>query len=272
MTVAVVWREESFLWAVADTRISRPGSNGAQSITDHGPKILPLPVVVRQPGTSGFYERERVRRTLGFVYAGATGPALSAHALCAAALQNLIIYPNAASPSLAEIAAFVARNSERYMRDWGRLARRPTEACFTALIFGWCDVHQELQVHKITPKINDQFAVCSEGLDVSKPIAIGTGAQTFGTRLDELYGDGDPHGRTARLPLLAVESLVASQDRDDVGGDIQIAYATRLGLQVMTRTRPRVIGQSAAYATFLGIDADELGSVGHCRIGLTSLA
>jgi hypothetical protein len=53
--------------------------------------------------------------------------------------------------------------------------------------------------------------------------------------MEELRGGADRFGRTARLPLLAVEDLVTSEVRDDVGGDVQIRYATSAGFQIMTR-------------------------------------
>src|ERR1700730_13131817 len=136
MTIAVVWKSEQTLWAAADTRFSVPGNTtAAQRITDHGPKLFPLAVTVRQPGTSGFFGSIALQTTIGFMYAGAIAPALATHSLCAAVLQNLLTHDR--NPSLGEIVEFVRTCSERYMRGWGE--RWPDEQRwrFTALVLGW---------------------------------------------------------------------------------------------------------------------------------------
>ena len=55
--------------AVADTRIVRSPGN---VLTEHGPKLLPLVVVCKQPGASGFFDREAYRAEIGFAYSGST--------------------------------------------------------------------------------------------------------------------------------------------------------------------------------------------------------
>ena len=270
MTIAVIWQEESFLWAVADTRFSRVSGADAQRITDHGPKLLPLTVVIRQPSASGFFDSVRFQTTLGFLYAGATAPALSTHALCTAALQNLITDPEHALPTLASIARFVGRTAERYMIDWGQNA--PNHACFSAFVFGWCGAENALQAFHILPKIKERLIVDTSRVDLREPVAIGSGARDFKLRLDTLRHDGDKFGRTSRLPLLAVESLIADGTRDDIGGDIQLGYANQAGLQIASRCRPQTRGKPHAVMTFLGIDVLEIGPVGSCAIGMSGIA
>src|SRR6478752_8831702 len=46
MTLVAVWKAEGRLMAVADTRIARSAGN---VLTEHGPKLLPITVVCRQP-------------------------------------------------------------------------------------------------------------------------------------------------------------------------------------------------------------------------------
>jgi hypothetical protein len=50
-------------------------------LTEHGPKLLPLSVVCKQPGPAGFFDREKYRTTIGYAYAGSSLVGLSTHAL-----------------------------------------------------------------------------------------------------------------------------------------------------------------------------------------------
>jgi hypothetical protein len=95
------------------------------------------------------------------------------------------------------------------------------------------------------------LVVTSERLNISHPVAIGSGAKEFADKLKSLRDGGDPFGRKTRLPLLAVEALVATDIRKDVGGDIQLGYATSRGFQIFCRTRPVVPGRPQARMTFL---------------------
>jgi hypothetical protein len=268
MTIAVVWQEGQELWAVADTRFSAPGvTTIAQRITDHGPKLFPLGVTVWEPGPRAFFDAIRLQTSIGYMYAGEVAPALATHALCAAVFQNLQTTDHR-DPSLSEIVGFVKNTAARYMLNWGQ--RWPQHWKFTALIFGWCNINHRLEAYKLVPTLQSQISVNSECMDVSKPVAIGSGANEFDECLKSLRAGAD--ASRPRLPLLAVERLVASETRDDVGGDIQLGRASSKGFQIMTRVHPEVPGRSKAMISFLGIDTLELGHVGTCRIGMTGLA
>ncbi len=67
MTLVVVWKAEDRLMAVADTRIVRSAGN---VLTEHGPKLLPITVACKQPGPSGFFDKEVYRTDVGFAYSG----------------------------------------------------------------------------------------------------------------------------------------------------------------------------------------------------------
>lgn len=269
MTIAVVWQEENALWAVADTRLSAQGTATAQRITDHGPKLFPLAVTVRVPGSSGFFNQTKLQTSIGYLYAGYNGPALATHSLCSAVLQSLITSDNRV-PSLCEIANFICSLAQRYMRDWAECW--PNHWKFTVLIFGWCTINRQLQTYKLAASIEGRILVTMQRLDTLNPVAIGSGVEEFAKQLEMLRSGSDAFRRTARLPLLAVEQLVARNARDDVGGDVQIGYVTSAGLQILGRVRPVTPGQPKAKMTFLGIDELELGDVGPCRVGLSGIA
>jgi hypothetical protein len=85
MTLVAVWRADDRFMAIADTRIIRAPGN---VLTEHGPKLLPLTIVCKQPGPAGFFNNEAHRATVGFAYSGATLSALAAHALANTLLSN----------------------------------------------------------------------------------------------------------------------------------------------------------------------------------------
>jgi hypothetical protein len=71
MTLAAVWRVEERVYAIADTRISRSAGN---VLTEHGPKLLPVILVCKQPGPAKFFNHVAFATAFGFAYAGATLP------------------------------------------------------------------------------------------------------------------------------------------------------------------------------------------------------
>jgi hypothetical protein len=175
-------------------------------------------------------------------------------------------------PSLADIVDFVARTAERYMRDWASRYSLVAGG-FEVFVFGWCPVKRELEAYLIAPsQISGTFRTNSNKIALTDAAAIGAGADEFRQRLAQFTQNGEPWGRTARLPLVAVESLVEDATRDDVGGSIQLALATRAGVRFFARCSPIVKGQPAAVIRFLGVDTYSLNTVGDCRIGMPAMA
>ena len=113
MTLAAVWRVEERVYAIADTRISRSAGN---VLTEHGPKLLPVTLLCKQPGPTNFFDRIAFAATFGFAYAGATLPALATHALASTLFQNLIGVPGTPPPGLDAVSGGVAEIAQRYMR------------------------------------------------------------------------------------------------------------------------------------------------------------
>lgn len=269
MTIAVIWREREGLWVAADTRFSGQGSASSQTLTDHGPKILSLPVVVRQPWPQGFFDHVKLSTTVGFAYAGAIVPALSSYAFCATVFSNLISDRQSPLPRFIELVQFVRDTSERYMRDWAEL--HPNNAMFKAIVFGWCPDQSQMQAFALVPKVDSALIVEIQQVDLSTPYAIGSGAQELLQRLKSTPPPTEPNSVFGE-PLRQLESLVSSKVRDDVGGSVQLAYATQTGVSLFSRVTPVTPGKPIPINRFLGVDTNELGMIGACRIGMTGLA
>ena len=133
MTLVAVWRTGDRLMAIADTRLIRGPGN---VLTEHGPKILPLSIICRQPGSAGWFDREMFRTNIGFAYSGSTLSALSSHALANTLCSNLASNPGSPPPTLREIAFAIARVSMEYMLEVGQLAG--SDGLFKAIVFGYC--------------------------------------------------------------------------------------------------------------------------------------
>ena len=157
-------------------------------------------------------------------------------------------------PSLHSVAAFVANVAKRYMHDWGQL--NPRNARFQALIFGQCPVMQKLAAYTIVPTVGQVFDVRTELANLDRPIAFGSAVQEFKDELQLLSEHGDRHGRSTRLPLLAIENVISKQTRLDVGGDIQIAITDSEGTNFFQRARTG-LGNFGIEMRFLGFEIRE---------------
>jgi hypothetical protein len=161
--------------AIADTPIIRTAGN---VLTEHGPKLLPISVVCKQPGASGFFDKEVYRSDIGFAYSGSTLSALAAHALSTTLLSNLIGAPGAPPPSLAEIAYFIGSASEKYMHEVCQL--EPRTGRFAAIVFGWCPQQGALRTFEIQPKATStQFWVNVHERNLSPIKSIGLKWRAF---------------------------------------------------------------------------------------------
>ena len=273
MTLACVWLGDNRLYAIADTRI---GYSSGEILTDHGPKLLPLSILCRQPGPAGFYDREVFRTTLGFAFAGSTLAGLATHALANALLQNLIGPPGSVIPSAAEVASAVASIGERYMREIARLTEHG--GLFATLIFGFCWATSRFRVFEIRPNLTRspfQISLVEHDPSVQDSVtAIGTGPERLYERISEMrIATSYPF---THLPRRALESLVSeSLLTDTVGGGVQYGWATAFGFEPVANLvkldPPLPTGRNAAL-TVLGFDMDAFSGVGKYRFGIIGQA
>lgn len=158
--------------AIADTRISRSAGN---VLTEHGPKLLPISFVCKQPGATGFADQVVHASHIGFAYSGSTLSALAAHALSNILCSNLVSNRGVPPPSLAEVALAVGGVSAEYMRDVAQLAG--TDGLFNAMVFGFCPQQGRLRVFELGPQVaGGQFRVTITERELTD-IAIGGTAE-----------------------------------------------------------------------------------------------
>ena len=151
MTLADVWFEPAHdrIYGAADTRIARGPGN---VLTEHGPKLLPINILCKQPGPSGFVDRPAYTTTVGFAYAGSTLSALATHALANTLLQNLAGPDGVPPPGVHHVAFSIGDVACRYMREVCQLSG--TSGLFSAIVFGFCANTNKFRAFTLTPVLD----------------------------------------------------------------------------------------------------------------------
>ncbi len=282
MTLVAVWRAQDQLMAIADTRIVRSANN---VLTEHGPKLLPLTVVCKQPGASGFFDKEVFRNDVGFAYSGSTLSALAAHALSNTLLSKLIGNLDAPPPALNEIAEFVAGASAEYMREVCQLAGK--DGLFSAIVFGWCPHQRSLRVFELIPNLASGQVSVDFRERIISPIRIGGTADEAAViigsapallkqAIDDDLADLKQRGEVLEIaafdaPRRALRKLIAGGAHEMVGGSVQQAQATSSGFRIISNVEPitpRPPSTRNVGAFILGFDADDIKTVGNYRVAM----
>jgi hypothetical protein len=266
--------------AIADTRIVRAPGN---VLTEHGPKLLPITIGCKQPGTSGFFDREAFRTEIGFAYSGSTLSALAAHALSSTLLSKLIGAPNAPPPALNEIAFLVAGASAEYMREVCQLAG--PDGMFSSIVFGCCPQTRVLRAFRLSPIIEEaSFRVDIQehtlnpirigGTAAESAIIIGSSPALLTAAIDRQLADAQERGEIHEIvafdaPKRALRTLISEGADERVGGSIQQAWAAAAGFEIVSNMEPitpRPPSPRNAGLFILGFDTDDIQTVGQYRV------
>jgi hypothetical protein len=269
MTLAAVWIDNSRLYAVADTRIVREPGN---ILTEHGPKLLAIGVSCKQPGSSGFFDKEVYRFIVGFAYAGATLPALCTHSLANTLFQNLIGAPGTEPPQLSDIASAIRAIGFDYMREVGELAG--PRALFEAIIFGWCIATNRYRSFTLKPSLSSgqlSVAITEDNLAKDTVLIIGTEPDRLRDRISELRGKASHSVVFGDTPRRALRALIKEGGDQSIGGAVQYGCVTQSGFEpvadaVPIPPRP---GRNVA-SLILGFDTFDLPPIGSYQVGMAS--
>jgi hypothetical protein len=279
MTVVAIWHEptEQLLWAVADTRISQPGSSGGTTImTDSGAKLFAIPIRCHQARMdSSFRKHELYSASVGYAFAGDVLPATMTLATASTFLQNLTPIGSNDPPRLSDIAAMIGRLAERFSKE-ALASSSGNYGKFTAAVFGWCPMLGEFANYKLEPRLTSStFTIdCQELLPRHNAtvITFGSGAARMIKQIDRIRQHGDKFHRTALVQKLAAEALI-EQDSGDVGGSLSIGVATRNDFRLYSYVTPKVPGKPEAKISFSGIDLGQGNQlVGHYMIAIDGIA
>lgn len=236
MTLAAVWKfGPNRIHAIADTRIS----GGTGVLTDHGPKILPLTMVCRKPGPSGFFDTEPYRADFGFAFSGSTLTALSAHALANILCGNLIGEPDASPPSMDEIAYATATVAHQYMSEIGQLGG--VGSLFRAVLFGHCPRTGQSLAFQLNPSTATgslSLNIEKHLLDESNVVIIGDKTEILRERIETIRATASHPIVEADAPMRALKGLINEGSIASVGGAIQQAWATPFKLEIVATIEP----------------------------------
>ena len=264
MTLLVVWREmeSEELWCAADTRLSRRSG----TLTDHGPKIFPVPVICHVPRDRENNWKVARRHSVGFAFCGSSIAATSTHALSSTCTQMLATHdPLGPAVSVKAIAELYRDVAEHQIRDiCGRLCESSTDYFFEGIVFGYCLVQCRVAAFKITPQFNaQQFVMTLTEIHVppaqNLPHAFGSGAEDF----DRLYQEHCAQCTPDVLKI--VRQMVAQGVNEEVGGAVQIGISSAAGFYCPLILDNR--GASDERATFLGWDVSRAPQLDGYTIG-----
>jgi hypothetical protein len=269
MTLVAVWRIENRLMAIADTRIVRGPGN---VLTEHGPKLLPISIVCREPDATGDFNRIAFRTNIGFAYSGSTLSALSAHALADTLLSNLVSLTNTPPPSLHNLAQFFRNVAAEYMREVAQLAER--SGLFSALIFGFCHHTGRFRGFEVRPLIEGGNFSCDliehQFQNLNSIAIIGSRPDLLRQRIEDdraaALARGDDHPvLDIDRPTRALQSIINEGLDDSVGGAIQQGWATIVGFEIAAKLMPitpRPPSPRNAGLFVLGFDIMDIQQIG----------
>jgi len=277
MTVVAIWLEpqEQTLWVVADTRISNPGQSGGTVVaTDSGAKLFALPIHCYAAVTGSFAKKTLYQSSVGYAFAGDVLPATMTFATVSTFFQNLVTVGSYDPPRLRDIVEMVGHLAEGFSKE-ALFSSNLKYGKFSAAVFGWCPVLNQFAIYQLVPKMtaSDFKIQITETIprDNSAPVSFGTGAARLLHLIGEIHAHGDKFPRTARIPKIAAEALIA-ENIGDIGGSLSIGAATKEGFQLFSRVTPNELGSPEANITFNGINLGQNARlVGQYMVSITGM-
>ncbi len=275
MTSVVAWLSRETIpgiWAVADSRIT--GAHG-QPLVDVAPKLFELPIIVRIPGTQGFFSERSYEARVGFGFSGDAFVGLAVAELGRTVLGNLIHQQPRVVPSLHDVGlalGHIARAIFEPLRD------RHAGGDFEAILFGWCPQVQRLQIIRIAEEPALSGIVRCEVLDSDDPthmlLAIGSDPSAVRDEIRQYRDSVDLESISWwRAPRFVLGSRILAEVDPLIGGWISTVIANGPHTQSFVDVVPRVYGEPEASVRLGGLDiANIVNNVGPCGVGLTGLA
>jgi len=276
MTAIAIWcnhenTNHPGLWVAADSRVSR--ASGPVLVEDAA-KVFSLPVVCRSPGNDGFFSEVSYATALGYCFAGSTLMGQNTYLALLPLLGNLSV-SNGYFPSLTEVAEYVHLYLCHTFDDYK--FRQGKEAMFEVAIFGYCHRTSTLSSFHFAPEVKS--GVYSMGL-VEHLNMQDKDFLYLGDRKQELIellkaafdGESIPGRPVSRAPRYVIQDCINNDSFPSIGGDIQIGIADPSGFRHFMLCKPRVVGQPAAFISYLGRElTEELAWLGEAHVGGSAL-
>ena len=280
MTLVAMWLNEenpahASLWVVSDSRISG-GPGGA--FLDEGAKLFSLPISCRGPAESGLFSPFNPPYfSQGIALAGAGNTLVFHHvyATIVPILGALIAIPTNV-PTLEDVADAAARITTMYVRSLGQNWSRNPHRVELAL-GGYCHPDSEHEAYRLTPEFEDgmfsQFAATKLSLQGGEVHLFGDQRDEAHFAIEQRRSDHPKDIAWHRAPEFIVREFVNDDDQyPTIGGDVQIGYTVGHTFIRGATVSPKAFGQPAAVMKFNNIDLEEIGLIGPCRVGISSMS
>jgi hypothetical protein len=180
----------------------------------------------------------------------------------------------AAPPKVEEIAQFVRRIAERFMKESRRFGN---DGIFSAALLGWCPLEMTYKLAHIEGR-DDSGSFRVEvyypppRMDGDPWLVLGSGDKTFYSTLAE-YRKTEQH-ITKRVIRRVIDKMVSEERDPTVGGATSLGMANQGGgFELFWSLEPIIHGQPAARRIFQGLDLDtEIGQLGQYHVDFMGLA
>lgn len=271
MTAIAIWRNDEVqgnpsLWAASDSRVS--GVGGHLLIND-AVKILSLPIICRRPGQNGFFSEAYFVHTLGYCFAGSTLMGQNAYLAIAPLLSNLISTTSYV-PSLEDIARQILAYLKVTFEDYRPVGAQ--QSLFEAAVFGFCHRRQQLEIFHFRPELVQSVyeleMVAHQNMHTHDFVYLGNDREALEEEISMAFATETlPGYPNSRAPRFVIQNRIASDRSPTIGGDLQLAIADSLGFRPFALVKPRVLGQPAAYTSYLGRElTEDLTTVGQAQV------
>lgn len=263
MTLIAIWYrpELQALYAMADSRMSQNGATGI--LTDSAPKFFTCRVRCYD-GTQTVIQDSEI--LIG--YAGSASVAFSAIATIQNCLNNLCLMEDKALPTMLDIGNFIGHILKMNYLDFGAIWT--DKARCDLIVFGSLPGEKKLKSIHVGCVINELGAdVLVSDLPIIEEnlcCSFGSGRDYFHEKLlENMNATGSFH------PYNLISSIISNGERPDIGGHIQIAFATLGETHIPLVVNADQNDDQKRDVYYLGRGSLELGKVGNCSIGRVAI-
>ncbi|MGA3705792.1 hypothetical protein ACI2TH_20920 [Ralstonia nicotianae] len=258
--------------AAADTRLSFPRDDSYATLIDEAPKIFEMELTCSRLGglDNGVYRSA----TFGLGYAGDTYIANSVVLAITPLLKRLVStnHGDDAVPSLLQVSEWIRLFLKKYICSINATGNQSNPRMAELSVFGHCGISNSMVAFHLNPTINGQcLDVEISQLDTTDPNAI----LLLGKHKGEIKRrvTNDRAGLCSvttewdRVPREVLRKIIRNRCFDDIGGAIQLAFATPKKFSLCVPVLPDADPDASESWKYLGMyPFPELATVGPCSV------
>ena len=278
MSTVVVWRNSEnenspTIWAVADTRYSRPGTNqsGRFITTDYGPKLFEIDVIVAASSSSGMFDQIVHYQKIGLGFAGAALAALCIYSSVSRMLSNLAS-PFGDLPSMEDMHFAVSEIARSYTTPIGN----QNAIAFCSVGHCFKSGRDEVFLTEIPHSGSEQTRRVI--LEQEKLLLLGSHQQEIRQMIQEKDAEPPKFPGTIKIqrsPLRVLRHIVGEGTFSDIGGGVDLGILSGGSFRLRSNMKPIDPDESGRNVTLESMGHDLLGpigKVGPCIVNIPGMA